>query len=213
MGYTQENWEMRIAGRTDLSSQVVHLTRSSTIDGEKRGPVDVLTKILLEGCIRGSTTDSGFIVGDVAATCFLDSPTYMVSQNIWAEQEFRKVVPDARIRYMGVGLMFRKPYVYQRGGRPVIYESTERAKSMLPEEEWWRIVKLDLFDEGNFIDWTHEREWRVPGSFEFELEEVTVLLPNKFGYDRFLTKCKEHEDEVDILGSIKGMVSLGAIFL
>ena len=75
-----------------------------------------------------------------------------------AEQQYREVVAEAKVRYVGVGLMFNKVYAYQRGGRPVVYEDTERAKDLLPEDEWWRIVRYNLTDEENIIDWTHERE-------------------------------------------------------
>lgn len=212
MPYEKTHWEKKIAHRSDMSSQLVHLTRSTTIDGVKIGPVDVLTKILLEQRIVASVTDSGFIVGGVPATCFQDAPVYAIAQNIHAEEQYREVVPDAKIRYMGVGLMFNKVYVYQLGGRPVVYEDTERAKALLPDDEWWRIVRLNLADEGNMVDWTHEREWRVPGSFEFDLDEVTVLLPSKFGFDRFVHNCEENKAEVDILAQIRGIVSLGSVF-
>lgn len=211
MGYTKDLWEKRIAGRSDLSSQVIHLTRSSEIDGKKLGPVDILVRVLKEERISGSTTDKGFICGDIPATCFQDVPIYALSQNIHAEEQYRQVVAGANVRYVGVGLMFPKPYVYARGGRPVVYEDTEKAKSILPEDEWWRIVRFDLTDENNFVDWTHEREWRVPGGFEFDLNQATVLLPNKFGYDRFLELCGEI-GEVDILKEVRGIVSLGAVF-
>ena len=212
MRYSKDHWERRIAGRSDLSSQLVHLTRSTTIDGEKLGPVDVLVTILLEQRISGSTTESGFIVGDIPATCFQDSPVYSLSQNIYAEEQYCQAVPDAKPRYMGVGLMFRKPYVYDRGGRPVVYENTARAKKLLPHDEWWRIVGFDLSDEDNIVDWTHEREWRIPGGFEFELAEATVLLPNQFGFDRFIVLCDEHRERIDILRSIRGIVNLGSVF-
>ena len=276
MRYSKDHWERRIAGRSDLSPQLVHLTRSTTIDGEKLGPVDVLVTILLEQRISGSTTESGFIVGDIPATCFQDSPVYSLSQNIYAEEQYCQAVPDAKPRYMGVGLMFRKPYVYDRGGRPVVYENTARAKKLLPHDEWWRIVGFDLSDEDNIasaggwehtkdldeadafaealsrclvrharillrygkitrkcrrrhggfgtflhnplsdedniVDWTHEREWRIPGGFEFELAEATVLLPNQFGFDRFIVLCDEHRERIDILRSIRGIVNLGSVF-
>ena len=212
MGYGRENWTEKIAARTDLSSQLVHLTRSAVVDGERRGPVDVLIRILLAGRISGSTTASGFIVGDVPATCFQDAAVYSIAQNVYAEEQYRKAVPEAKVRYVGVGLMFGKPYVYQRGGRPVVYEDTDRAKGMLPEEEWWRIVRFDLSDEEDMVDWSHEREWRVPGGFEFDLGEVTVLLPGEYGYRRFIEGCEGCRDDVDILGEIKGIVSLGSVF-
>ena len=60
--------------------------------------------------------------------------------------------------------MFPKRYVYNAGGRPVIYEDAEVAERMLPDKrDWWRIVKFDLSNKKKVVDWTHEREWRVPG--------------------------------------------------
>ena len=62
----------------------------------------------------------------------------------------------------------------------MLYENTEVAKGFLPTEEWWRIVKLDLSDDSNIVDWTHEREWRLPGDLEFELDKVTLItIDNK----------------------------------
>lgn len=211
MGYTRDLWTKRIANRSDLSSQVVHLTRGTEHEGVKSGPVDVLFEILKSRHIRGSTTDKGFICGDIPATCFQDVPLFSICENIHSEEQYRASVPDARVRYMGVGLMFPKPYVFARGGRPVLYETSSKAKAILPEDEWWRIVRFDLNDDDNIIDWTHEREWRVPGSFDFDLDKATVILPNNYGYKRFLKLCKEHEDE-DILESIRGIVNLGAVF-
>lgn len=211
MGYTKDLWAKKIAGRSDLSSQVIHLTRSCEIDGKKVGPVDVLMRMLSSGRINGSTHESGFVCGNIPATCFQDVPLYSLSQNIYAEQQYREAVTGVKVRYLGVGLMFPKPYVYARGGRPVVYESTDKAKSILPEDEWWRIVRFDLLDEDNFIDWTHEREWRIPGGFEFDLEQATVLVPNTFGYHRLLKLCREYGDE-DILSKVRGIVDLGSVF-
>ena len=211
MGYTKDLWNRRIGQRSDLSSQVVHLTRSAELEGAKRGPVDIVFQILKERSIRPSNTATGFICGDIPATCFQDAPVYSICQNIHAEEQYRGTVEGAKVRYVGVGLMFGKPYVFERGGRPVIYERLERAKALLPNDEWWRIVSLDLLDEENFIDWTHEREWRLPGRFDFDIEEATVVLPNKYGYDRFLKLCREYDEE-DILQSIKGVVNLGSVF-
>ena len=208
MGYTEKLWTNRIAARSDLSSQLVHLTRSSEIDGKRVSPVNVLIQILLEGRISGSTTESGFICGDIPASCFQDVPVYSLSQNIRSEEQYRQEVEGAKVRYVGVGLMFPKPYVFEMGGRPVIYEDTEKAKAMLPEDEWWRIVKFNLSDNENIVDWTHEREWRVPGGFDFDLDQATVLLPSPYAYKLFLKGCK-HDN---LLGEIRGIIVLGGVF-
>lgn len=211
MPYNIDLWKQRIAQRADISSQIVHLTRSAEVDGKKKGPVDILMQILVNGEIRASTTESGFICGNVPATCFQDVPLYSLAENIHAEESYRQQNHNAKVRYVGVGLMFPKPYVYRSGGRPVFYETTDRAKALLPEDEWWRIVRYDLNRDEEIIDWTHEREWRVPGNFQFDITEATVVLPNKVGYDRFLKLCEE-ETGIDILHSIKGIVNLGAVF-
>ena len=50
--------------------------------------------------------------------------------------------------------------------RPVIYDDPNIAKQYLKSNEYWRIVNLNLSNDNNFIDWSHEREWRLDGSLE-----------------------------------------------
>lgn len=211
MPYTLKNWKERIASRSDLTGHLIHLTRGANINGQEVSSLDILIKILLEQRLIGSSTKSGFICGNRKAVCFQDTPIYQLTQNIYSEQEYRNQNPNAKLRYVGIGLMFTKTYIYNNGGRPVIYDKTEEAKTYLPSQEWWRIVKLELNDESNIIDWTHEREWRLPDDFNFKLEEVTVILPNTNTYKNFILRCRAIE-EVDILTTIKGIVSLNAVF-
>ena len=65
------------------------------------------------------------------------------------------------------------------------------AKKILPEDEWWRIVNLNLDDKSNYIDWMHEREWRLKGDFEFELSQAVVLLSNTTSYKLFIQNTDE----------------------
>jgi hypothetical protein len=101
--------------------------------------------------------------------------------------------------------------VYPKGARPVVYEKLARAKEILPAEEYWRIVNLDLSDENAMIDWTHEREWRVPGEkLEFDLPEATVILPNADGYEEF----RNHEvtKQEDLVNKIAGIIVAQPVF-
>jgi hypothetical protein len=200
-----------MAERSDLTSQLVHLTRGAGADGKSPDAVNVLLQILRDNTIKGSTTNSGFIVGAHPAVCFQDAPLYHLAQNIHAEELFRASNKQAKVRYLGVGVMFPKTYVYRRGGRPVFYEQREKAKTLLPRSEHWRIVNYDLSIDDAFTDWTHEREWRVRDAFEFSLDKATIILSGQKAYALFIKRCAKEENK-GILEGIHGVVSLGAVY-
>lgn len=207
MGYTEENWKARIAQRNDITSGLVHLTRKQ---GKVNG-LDILFKILVEKKLIASDTTSGFIVGSNRAVCLQEAPIYSLAQNIYTEQEYRKQNSNTKLRYSGFGLQFNKRFIYEKRGRPVIYDKTQDAKSYLPPSEWWRIVNFDLSDENAIIDWSHEREWRVPNDLTFSLSDVSIILPNKKSYQSFVDKCEENNAQ-EILSSVNGIVQLGMVF-
>jgi hypothetical protein len=203
MSYTKKDWSRRIAERSDMCTGLVHLTRET----ESMNVVQVLLKILIDKKLIGSTTDRGFICGSTRAVCFQDAPLYSISQNVFFEQKMKEQDDSYKLRYKAFGVAFSKDYLFNKGARPVIYEKTDVAKSFLPEKDWWRIVRLDLSNEEAFVDWTHEREWRLPGDLEFDLSETTIVCINnntlKSISAAFLSKTgKELRDEV------KGIVTL-----
>tara|TARA_Y100001933_G_scaffold196516_1_gene197057 strand:- start:36 stop:668 length:633 start_codon:yes stop_codon:yes gene_type:complete len=206
----KKEWKKRISSRTDFTSGLVHLTKGNEIEGVKHSSLDVLMKILKEKTLIGSTTESGFIIGDRRAVCFQEAPLYSIVQNIYYEQRLKinKKVPD--YRYTGFGLRFQKEYVYKKGGRPVIYDKKDEAKEYLSENDYWRIVNFDLSNDNRFIDWMHEREWRIPGNFEFNLSEVEVLVHDDKAYKAFIKKCREYDEE-DILLEIKSIITMPSI--
>ena len=207
-----EDWRRRISRRSDMSEGLVHLTKND----EKHSSLAVLVKILEEKTIVGSTNKivnghtRGFICGNDSVVCFQDVPLYSLAENILLEQHLHKQSPQLPIRYSSFGLRFDKRCIFRSGGRPVIYEKTNIAKDFLPENEYWRIVKLDLDDKDNIVDWTHEREWRIRGDFHFELSEVEVLLSDQNSLKKFNEYCRNRGME-NILNEIKGIVVLKSL--
>lgn len=188
MSYTKESWRRRYSERTDLTTSLVHLTKAPP-DSKV---VEVMLSILDERILRGSTTEKGFIIGKNRAVCFQDAPVHSVAQNCWFEQKLRESNEHVKQRYIPSGFLFHKQDVYKKGGRPAIYDKTAEAKQYLPESEWWRIVNFDISDDEAFIDWTHEREWRLKGDFKFNLQDVTLLFTKPSTYRTFIKLCDEH---------------------
>lgn len=148
--------------RPDLSFGLVHLTRErkeheATHDvlesAEVRRvvkPFDVLKELLEAGIIRGSG-NAGFIKGKQRAVCFTETP-------LSALHHFASPPDEEAARYRFYGIAISKKAAFEAGGRPVIYLPDDEA-GWIPEDERWRHVR---FEHGS-VDWTHEREWRVPG--------------------------------------------------
>lgn len=190
MPYTKDSWRHRYSERTDLATGLVHLTKPSS----KAKLIEVMYKILDECTLLGSITEKGFIVGKDRAVCFQDAPVHSVSQNCWFEQKLRESGEQVKKRYVPSGFLFHKQNVYKKGGRPVIYDKTADAKKYLPESEWWRIVNFNIDNDKAFVDWTHEREWRVKGDFSFRRKDVTLLFTKSATYKKFIDLCDSKEN-------------------
>ncbi|WP_046180376.1 hypothetical protein [Domibacillus tundrae] len=205
MPYTQTEWKNRHQSRSDMSVFLTHLTRSVfDKDGNIAVPaVDILIKILTEEKLIGSN-NAGFISGHEKAVCFQDVPLYGVSQNV-RHEELNKTKLGNKVRYQGYGIALPKPYVFKRGGRPVIYEQKSLGIINYPDD-LWRVVTYDLSDKNNIIDWTHEREWRVKGDFTFDIKSAYVILPNQKIYKEFVKKVPKQ-----ILEDIRGITILNSI--
>jgi hypothetical protein len=188
---------------------VIHLTKPSLVDGKELDGLDVVIKILRNRRIIGSDPKSGFIVGDTPAVCFQDVPLYSLCENIDFEYEFGKK-HETKPKYHAFGLMFPKIYVYQKGGRPVIYDATDAAKLYLPMGQWWRIVRFDLSDPDNIVDWTHEREWRVPNNFDFDIDWASVLVSNSKMFREFIKRSQVGGEDVSEL--VRCIIPLGSMF-
>ncbi|MGE7934061.1 hypothetical protein [Viridibacillus arvi] len=62
------------------------------------GAVDILVKILKDSVIYGSTTQSGFIIGNRTTTCFQELPLEAVKKNIDIEEKVFTRSKTAKVR-------------------------------------------------------------------------------------------------------------------
>lgn len=113
------------------------------------------------------------IYGNTPVICFTEMPlpAFIASVN------YRKTQKEKISVY---GLIFNKKELFQLGARKVIYGlscgndcnivSDEKGnkylegKNAIPEKELYRYVPYQPFDDSfeNGVDFTHEREWRLP---------------------------------------------------
>ena len=203
----KKDWRKRFKNRVDLSSRVTHLTKGDTDDEA----FENLISILEEKCIRASKTGSNFINGDIPAVCLQKAPLIAIAENLQYEEKLREEDEKQRIRYLGFGIRFHKDFIYQNNGRPVIYDDTNQAKEYLHKSDWWRIVRLDLSDENHMIDWTHEREWRVPGDLLFDYSQCEIIVPSPVYYHKFVEYCLKNNRE-EILLEIQGIVVMASVY-
>ena len=201
----RKSWKKRIKYRGDLTSKVTHLTKGKN----EVEAFENLIKILEKKCIKGSTSEKGFICGEMPAVCFMDMPIVFIAENLRYEKRLREQEKQ-KIRYMGFGVRFQKEFIYKYGGRPVIYDENYRAKSYLAKSEWRRIVSLNLVSQ-EMIDWSHEREWRVPQKLVFKYSQCEIILPSDKYYRRFVNYCLRNGRE-DILLGIRGIITLSSIY-
>lgn len=199
-------WSNRYKNRNDISSRLTHLTKEST----ERDAFQTLLKILDDKVINGSTTETGFIIGNKPAVCLQEAPLNAIAEN-WRYEKKLSEEGNGKARYSGFGIRFCKSWIYKIGGRPVIYEKRDLMKELLPKEEHWRIVNYDLEDNQHIIDWSHEREWRVQGDIKFEYKCIEVLVQSNRYYQEFIKYCIKNE-KLEILQEINGIVVLDTIF-
>lgn len=163
--------------RPDFNQSLIHLTKErkeapATGNADQTPRIveafEVLKEVLASGVIRGSDR-TGYIKGSRTAACFTEVPLSAV-HHIASEPgtELRKY------RYYGIALSKRA--VFAAGGRPVIYVPDEEG-GWIPDDEKWRQVRFEAEAEDWRVNWTHEREWRVPGQLDLgNVPELHVLV-------------------------------------
>jgi len=138
---------------------LTHFTRAS----KYASALDNLITILREGVLRAS---SRTVKGLRPVICFFDIPI----------EDLRKVLTYRNHRrYEPFGIAVNKAHAFKLGARPVIYLPSQEAEKLLPRDELWRVVALDLARTPP-IDWTFEREWRIASDLPLLPEQVVALV-------------------------------------
>lgn len=149
--------------RRDISSQLVHLTKST----EKLKAINILEKIITEEKLIGG---KGFIKSHDQCICFSETPLNEVANLLKANKI--TIQNGMRPRYEPYGVVVPKKWVWDQGARPVIYQP-DLEYDILPEELKYRHVRYELESD---IDFTWEREWRLKVNELILLPENTIFI-------------------------------------
>lgn len=154
--------------RNDLSSKLIHLTRTvADTTASQR-----FNQILAESQLTGSSRD---VRGGFSVIGFTEAPITMLA-NVLANAAAQEM------RYAPLGVMVDKSWLYELGGRPVIYQSNAEFDD-LPECKRYLHVR---FEPNNGIDYSWEREWRIQrDALELDPTMTTVIVPTRNWAERY----------------------------
>lgn len=158
--------------RDDISNKLVHLTKGTgnTPSSHRSEALQTLYAILDEKRLKGG---NGYIKGGHICVCFSEAPIGKLS-HLLAEND------PKRFKYQPYGIIVDKPWLFEKGGRPVIYGPSDDY-DLLPKVIQYRHVSFSLSKEKKgSVDFTWELEWRIhTDSLPIKPEEVTVVVPDR----------------------------------
>lgn len=154
--------------RDDLSNKLIHFTRD--LDGINAS--DSFYSIVSQRKIIGGGND---IKGGYKCICFTESPI----------AKFPYVFSSREFPYAPLGVMIDKVWLYEKGGRPVIYQADEEY-NLLDESQRYRHKQYNPLKG---VDFTWEREWRIHAD-ELLLDSsvTTLIVPNRKWVESFQRK-------------------------
>ncbi|MGO9060986.1 MAG: hypothetical protein ACLQU2_26930 [Candidatus Binataceae bacterium] len=158
-----------------VGGMLTHFTRAS----HPSAAIDNLVGILTAGIVRASTR---MIRTKRPVVCFFDAPF---------EHLARVLDRSSPRRYEPFGIAVSKRYAFEMGARPVIYLPWQEAVALLPRDELWRVVRLDMGRQPA-IDWTFEREWRLAGDLGLAAAETVVLVEDWRDADEIYERFDGH---------------------
>ena len=164
--------------RSDITNRLIHFVTGTDYEDA----FSTLCQIVDERVLLGGT---GHIRGQQPCVCFTEAPIPSLSQGL--------VNPSSYSRYQPFGIIVDKLWLFQRGGRPVIYQPASDYKHLQPELQW-RHVRYEP-DRDPPIDFTWEREWRIQAE-EVHLDpgEAGIVVPERSWADHIIEAYDEQQD-------------------
>jgi hypothetical protein len=152
--------------RRDMSNLLFHFTRR-TPDNESAS--SVLHKILNEGKLRGTSRQKSVD----KHVCFTEAPIQECN-SIFSLVSIA-TSPEHLARYEPYGIAVSKKWLYEKGGRHVIYDHPS-ARSDISKSQLYRFAPYDP-ERGK--DYTWEREWRIKiDELELDPQHTLVVVPS-----------------------------------
>ena len=183
--------------RRDMGSMLFHFTRRSA--DKHHSAYYMLTKILSDGKLKGANCD-----GAGNCVCFTESPieefNSVFSLNAIASKN------EERVRYEPYGIGVSKEWLFGKGGRPVIYDSSAEYLSDAERYRWKK------YDPTRSIDYTWEREWRIKtDALELDSQQTLVIVPTADEAFEVFDEHVEQEPDWDVADGeayISGLVNV-----
>jgi len=160
--------------RLDLSTRLIHFTRGETPEDAS----GTFRSILQQGALKGSSRD---IRGGFNCVCFTEAPLSALAQVL--------AVDESMMRYAPLGVAVGREWLFERGGRPVIYQTNDEYE-LLDESQKYRHVR---YEPTRGCDYTWEREWRIRSDrLQLNPYEATFIVPTRKWVDEYQM---QHMDE------------------
>lgn len=182
---------MLLKGRPDFSDYVVHFTKGA----KPLGNEDLPNISKLDAAQRLEKIISGKRI-DATPMPWTSKPAVCFTECTWVS------LLDHSARYSPFGIGFSKAFLFATGGGPAIYLRPDfldwQKKHTSPKQAFddrlWSFVtpfapgyapsakkNLQSWQKfGNGLDYSHEREWRVPHNLSFDYSDIEFVIVNSY---------------------------------
>lgn len=195
-----------MANRPDFSNFIAHFTsnRYPCVQDESNPTYKITINMpardrLIQILGSGRIVASNLPWNNRQAVCFTECP--------WSS-----LMAHSK-RYSPYGVGFHKGRIFAAGGGPAFYVRADHYQKQQWEDDvhtfvtpFWpsyrpsKLRKLDVL-AGKTVDYSHEREWRVPHNFEFKPEHVEFVIVNTYEDLKYIP-----DDLVEAIGKEKILI-------